>query len=87
MFMPGAVSCFRRRILLALIAKMPSREEAYQVVQSIAMKAIRENIGFKELVMDSPIIGKYMTPAEINKCFDIGYYTKHVPQIIKRALK
>jgi adenylosuccinate lyase len=77
---------FSQRILLALTTKMPSREEAYQVVQSIAMKAIRENLGFRDLISESPDVKKYLSDREIEKCFDIGYYTKHVPQIMKRAL-
>ncbi len=77
---------FSQRILLALTAKMPSREEAYRVVQSIAMKAIEENGNFKEMISHSPEVNKYMTKKEIESCFDINYFTKQVPKIMKRAL-
>jgi adenylosuccinate lyase len=77
---------FSQRVLLALTPKMPSREEAYRVVQTIAMKAIEENLRFQDLISESPEVRKYLTDREIKKCFDIGYYTKNVPQIMKRAL-
>lgn len=77
---------FSQRVLLALTAKMPSREEAYRVVQNIAMKVINENGNFKEMISRSPEVKKYLNNKEINSCFDVKYYTKQVPNIIKRAL-
>lgn len=77
---------FSQRILLALTAKMPSREEAYQVVQAIAMRTINENGNFKEMILRSPEVNKNMTKKEIESCFDIKYFTKQVPKIMKRAL-
>jgi len=77
---------FSQRVLLALTSKMPSREEAYRVTQTIAMKVIEENGDFKEMVSRSPEVKKYLSDKEIDSCFDIGYYLKHVPKIMKRAL-
>ena len=77
---------FSQRLLLTLTTKMPSREEAYHLVQGLAMKAINENIGFKDLILGSPQVRKYLTVREIEKCFDLRFYTKHAPYILKRAL-
>jgi len=78
---------FSQRLLLALTPKMPSREEAYRVVQTLAMKAVQNGKGFKDLVLASPEIGLYLTPREVDGCFDIDYYTKRVTFILRRALK
>jgi len=82
----GGGLVFSQRLLLALTPKMASREEAYKVVQALAMKAIDDKKGFKDLVFKSPEVRKYLTETEIEECFDLNYYTKHVRFILKRAL-
>lgn len=84
-FMGGGL-VFSQRLLLMLVSKMPSREEAYRAVQSLAMKARNENKSFLDLVNKSPEISKYLNQSEIDDCFNVNYYTKRVDSIIKRAL-
>ncbi len=83
----GGGLVFSQRLLLALTPKMESREQAYKVVQTLAMKAIDENKGFKDLVLESPEIRKLLSEDEIEDCFDLDYYTKHVDFILERALR
>ena len=83
----GGGLVFSQRLLLALTAKMSSREEAYKVVQTLAMKARAEDKSFKELVMWSEDIGRFMSPEEIEACFDVKFYLRRVDSIIKRALR
>lgn len=82
----GGGLVFSQKLLLALTPKMQSREEAYQVVQSLAMRAIDNRESFHHLVSQSPIVRKFLSEAEIKKCFDLSYYTKHAKFILKRAL-
>jgi len=77
---------FSQRVLLALTEKMPSREEAYKTVQTLAMKSWDKGEDFKKLISSSPEVKKYLKPKEIDSFFDISYYTKRAGQIIKRAL-
>lgn len=77
---------FSQRVLLTLTEKMPSREEAYKVVQSLAMKSWDGGEDFKKLVSASPEVKKYLKPKEIDSLFDIAYYTRRVNEIIKRAI-
>jgi len=77
---------FSQRVLLALTEKMPSREEAYKIVQSLAMKSWDKGTDFKKLVGSSPEVKKHLKPKEIDSLFDIAYYTKRAREIIKRAL-
>lgn len=83
----GGGLVFSQRVLLALTLKMPSREEAYKLVQSMAMKARSKGYSFKELVYNSPVVQKYLSSDEIESCFDVKYYTRKVALILKRALE
>lgn len=76
---------FSQRVLLALTEKMPSREEAYELVQSLAMKSWDEGASFRTLLKSSSGVRKYLNPKEIDTLFDITYYTRKAVKIINRA--
>lgn len=76
---------FSQRVLLALTEKMPSREEAYKLVQSLAMKSWDKGANFKTLLKSSSGVRKYLNPKEIDTLFDISYYTRKADKIIDRA--
>jgi adenylosuccinate lyase len=78
---------FSQRLLLKLTEILPSREEAYKIVQENAMLAWNSKTNFKELVKKDQKIRKYLTPQEIEECFDLSYYTKNVDNIFKRVFK
>lgn len=77
---------FSQRVLLALTEKMPSREDAYKVVQSLAMKSWEDKSDFKKLIGGSAEVKKYLKPKEIDSLFDISYYTGKAKELIKRAV-
>ena len=83
----GGGLVFSQRVLLLLTSKMPSREKAYKTVQSLAMQARSKGESFKELVQNSKEVSKYLSDKEIERCFDIAYFTKKTDYIIKRSLK
>jgi len=76
---------FSQQVLNLLIHKGFSREEAYDVVQSIAMDSYHKNLDFKDLLFDHPIVRKHASKSEIEGCFDIGYYLKNVKAIYQRV--
>jgi adenylosuccinate lyase len=78
---------FSQRVLLALTEKMPSREEAYRVVQNLAMKSWNEQLDFKGLIKESVEIRKYLKVKEIDTLFDYAYYTRRAEEVIRRAIK
>ena len=78
---------FSQRVLLALIAKGMSREEAYALVQSHAMRTWKEKTPLKELLLADSRLTRKLSPREIEGCFDLGYYLKNVDAILKRVLK
>ncbi len=76
---------FSQRVLLALTEKMPSREEAYKLVQNLSMKSWDKGASFKTLLKSSSSVSKYLNPKEIDTLFDISYYTRRAGKVIDRA--
>ena len=74
-----------QRVLLALTQKGASREDAYRLVQRNAMPVWRGEGNFLELLKADPDVKKYLTDAEIEERFDLGYHTKHVDTIFARV--
>ncbi|HLR16211.1 MAG TPA: adenylosuccinate lyase [Bacillota bacterium] len=75
---------FSQRVLLSLIDKGLAREDAYGVVQPLAMKAWEEEIPFKQLVLENETVTSHLLPEEIEDCFDYTYHLKNVDQIFER---
>ncbi len=74
-----------QRVLIALTQKGASREDAYKFVQRNAMPVWRGEGDFQTLLKNDPDVTKYMTDAEIEEKFDLGYHLKHVDTIFKRV--
>src|SRR5450830_57728 len=75
---------FSQRILLELINKGISREEAYILVQNAALKAWEEEGSFKENLLKEEKITRLIAVSEIEALFDVGYHLKYVDTIINR---
>ncbi|WP_426441941.1 adenylosuccinate lyase [Bradyrhizobium genosp. P] len=74
-----------QRVLMALTQKGASREDAYKYVQRNAMPVWRGEGDFQTLLKQDPDVKKYMSDAEIEERFDLGYHLKHVDTIFKRV--
>ncbi|MBO2531577.1 MAG: adenylosuccinate lyase [Thermoactinomycetaceae bacterium] len=75
---------YSQRVLLTLIDKGMKREEAYDRVQRLAMRAWEEQRPFRPLVEADEVISKVLTPEEIADCFDYRYHLKHVDTLFRR---
>ena len=73
-----------QRILLALIQKGMSREKAYSIVQSVAMKSWKEKKSFAESLKKDNRITKFLSEKEIDTSFNSKYFLKNVEKIFKR---
>ncbi len=78
---------FSQRVLSTLIEKGLSREESYDTVQPLAIKAWEEKVQFIDLLKSSEIIMSKITESELNEIFDIGYFLKEVDSIFDRVIK
>ncbi|MGJ5092732.1 adenylosuccinate lyase [Bradyrhizobium oligotrophicum] len=74
-----------QRVLIALTQKGASREDSYKLVQRNAMPVWRGEGDFRTLLKADAEVKKYLTDAEIDEQFDLGYHLKHVDTIFKRV--
>jgi len=75
---------FSQRVLLALIDKGVSRENAYKMVQDKAMRAWQEKKSLLSLLEADAKITAYLSKSEIESLFDYNYYLKYVDSIFER---
>ncbi|MCE4049929.1 adenylosuccinate lyase [Bacillus sp. Au-Bac7] len=75
---------YSQRVLLALIDKGLTREEAYDTVQPRAMESWEKQVPFRELVDNDPTISSKLTKEEVDDCFDYHFHIKHVDTIFNR---
>lgn len=78
---------YSQRVLLALIDKGVSRDEAYVMVQRNAMRSWEEGRDFKTLLENDSDIRRHLTPTELADLFDISYHLKHVDTLFKRVFE
>lgn len=76
---------FSQKVLLKLVEKGTTREEAYAVVQRSAMK-VWEGLGdFKSLLLEDAEVMTYLSEKELCACFDVKPYIKNVDYIFRRT--
>ena len=76
---------FSQRVLLALIEKGLSREEAYETVQERAMRSWDEGLDFRQLLREQPEVAERLPGVALEELFDYGYYTRYVDETFQRA--
>lgn len=82
---------FSQRVLLALVDKGMTREDAYRLVQEEAMAAWadygllpEESTTFMERIRTHPAVRERLSDAEIEACFDPTHHLRHVDTIFRR---
>jgi len=80
---------FSQRVMLALIDEAEiSREDAYKIVQSNAMKIwAKEATSFLELLKGEPEIMQKLGEKKLTELFDLKYHIKHVDDIFNAVFK
>lgn len=76
-----------QRVLLALVEKGLTREEAYRITQSKAMRSWQEGLPFMNLLLKDEEVRKYLTEDEIKNIFDLNYYTRNLDYIYERVFR
>jgi adenylosuccinate lyase len=76
---------FAQRVLYALMGKGLVREEAYDTVQPLAMRALDENKDYIDLLKADSKVSSLLSEKEIDDCFTLDYYMKNVDFIFKRV--
>lgn len=76
---------FSQKVLLKLVDKGLTREEAYELVQKNAMRSWERKENFKQLLLNDQNIRNFMSPEEVEECFDLSNDLKSVDYIFDRV--
>lgn len=75
---------YSQKVMLTLIEKGLTREEAYKMVQRNAHEAFENNGNFKSNLLNDCDIVKYLSIEEIESCFSKKDYLKNIQEIFNR---
>lgn len=75
---------FSQRALIALMNTGLSRPAAYDLVQRCAMKTWAQGRSFRQNLRDDPAVSARLSPAELDKIFDLTYYLRNINVIFRR---
>jgi adenylosuccinate lyase len=78
---------FSGQLLLDLAESGMSREDAYRLVQSHAMRAWREELVFHDLVAEDREITARLSPEKLARTFDLQRQLRNVDAIFARVLQ
>lgn len=76
---------YSQQIMLTLIDKGLSREEAYDLVQPKAMESWETKVPLRELAGKDERIQEVLTAEELDECFNENHHLSRVDTIFKRA--
>jgi adenylosuccinate lyase len=75
---------YSQRVMLAIIDKGLSRQQAYELVQRNAMKTWAEGKDFLSLLKADNEVTAIISDSELEKLFDYSYYLRFIDDIFKR---
>ena len=78
---------FSEGIMLRLIQKGLSREEAYALVQRAAFRALRGGKEFRVILLEDQSILRHLKPREVQECFDLSHSLRYVDAIFHRVFR
>jgi adenylosuccinate lyase len=78
---------YSQEVLLALARAGATREEAYGWVQEAAMRARDGGGSFRSHLESRDGIRKYLSAADLGKCFDLERQLRHVDEIFRRVFR
>ncbi|HVY49778.1 MAG TPA: adenylosuccinate lyase [Minicystis sp.] len=77
---------FSEGVLLALVQKGLARQRAYELVQRAAMEALRGEGAFRDRLAADADIAALLSPAELDRCFDMTQALEPTKGIVARAV-
>ena len=79
---------FSQKVLLKLVSKGASREDAYKIVQTSAMKVWADNsLNLKDELLKSGEVSEYLSKEEIESIFDTTKILKNISYIFSRSIE
>src|SRR6201982_3576845 len=78
---------FSGQLLLDLVEHRVSREDAYRMVQAHAMRAWKEGLDFRELVLKDKNITSRVPSHQLKHAFDLNRQLRNIDKIFARVFK
>jgi adenylosuccinate lyase len=78
---------FSQQILLALVRKGCSRQDAYSISQKNSLQAWSTGESFKQLIVKDPEVQNYLSNKEIDETFSVEQHLKYVEEIFARVFR
>lgn len=75
---------YSQRVLLELMKKGLARPVAYDIVQKNAFESLSLNRDFKQVLLNDHKVKRYLSSNDVEACFDIRYYLRHISTIFKQ---
>ena len=76
---------YSQKVMLALVDKGYSREEAYKIVQKHALDALNGG-NFKQGLLNDSKVTLKLNNAELEACFNVNDYLKNIDKVFERFL-
>jgi adenylosuccinate lyase len=78
---------FSGQLLLDLVEHGVSREDAYRIVQSHAMRAWKEDLNFRDLILKDKEITRRFPRRQIKRAFDLKRQLRNIDKIFARVFR
>ena len=75
---------FSQNVMLALVSKGLSRQQAYEIAQRNAMTAWKTRTPFLKLLKADPDVSEYLNAKELETLFDYRRFLKHTDTVFER---
>ena len=76
---------FSQRLMLTLIERGVSRDDAYKLMQTNSARTWDEDRDFRELVRRDSGVRAHLDDSELDEIFDYGYYVRFVDDVFERV--
>jgi len=78
---------FSEGVMLRLVQKGLSREEAYALVQKVAFRSLQEGKEFQAVLRQDSSILRHLKSKEIQECFEQSHALRYVNAIFRRVFQ
>jgi hypothetical protein len=77
---------FSEHVMLALVSKGLSREQAYKLVQRNAARVWDERVPFLNALLGDPEVRRYLTEDELRQCLSLEHHLRYLHTTVERVL-
>ena len=78
---------YSQRVLNKLIGTGLKRQEAYEMVQRVAMRCWEGRIQFEEEIRKDAEVNKHLKPNDLDEAFDPSYYKRYEDVVFRRVFE